>query len=166
MGDEEEGFALLRDQGQPVLLELAPGLRVDRRERLVHQQHRGVDGEGAGKADSLAHAARQLVRVGLLETLEADLADVALRHRLALGAGDAAQLEAEGDVAQHRRPGHQREVLEHEGALWPRDSRSEEHTSELQSLMRTSYAVFCWTKKNNNKTARPEGRTHENKHIK
>src|SRR3546814_991187 len=26
-------------------------------------------------------------------------------------------------------------------------SRSEEHTSELQSLMRTSYAVFCLTKK-------------------
>src|SRR3546814_2218837 len=25
--------------------------------------------------------------------------------------------------------------------------RSEEHTSELQSLMRISYAVFCWTKK-------------------
>src|SRR3546814_4412810 len=26
--------------------------------------------------------------------------------------------------------------------------RSDEHTSELQSLMRTSYAVFCFTKKN------------------
>src|SRR3546814_4689641 len=26
--------------------------------------------------------------------------------------------------------------------------RSEEHTSELQSLMRISYAVFCFTKKN------------------
>src|SRR3546814_10812849 len=26
--------------------------------------------------------------------------------------------------------------------------RSEEHTSELQSLMRLSYAVFCWKKKN------------------
>src|SRR3546814_5428689 len=26
--------------------------------------------------------------------------------------------------------------------------RSEEHTSELQSLMRNSYAVFCLTKKN------------------
>src|SRR3546814_7972460 len=25
--------------------------------------------------------------------------------------------------------------------------RSEEHTSELQSLMRISYAVFCWNKK-------------------
>src|SRR3546814_5798335 len=28
------------------------------------------------------------------------------------------------------------------------DPRSEEHTSELQSLMRTSYAVFCLKKKN------------------
>src|SRR3546814_5333422 len=32
-----------------------------------------------------------------------------------------------------------------------RRSRSEEHTSELQSLMRISYAVFCLKKKNNNK---------------
>src|SRR3546814_5462695 len=30
--------------------------------------------------------------------------------------------------------------------------RSEEHTSELQSLMRISYAVFCLTKKNINIT--------------
>src|SRR3546814_2366110 len=31
------------------------------------------------------------------------------------------------------------------GGIW----RSEEHTSELQSLMRISYAVFCLKKKNN-----------------
>src|SRR3546814_6830163 len=30
--------------------------------------------------------------------------------------------------------------------------RSEEHTSELQSLMRISYAVFCLKKKTKNKT--------------
>src|SRR3546814_7422379 len=43
------------------------------------------------------------------------------------------------------------------GALLPRcyalpaepNSRSEEHTSELQSLMRISYAVFCLKKKKN-----------------
>src|SRR3546814_9675610 len=29
------------------------------------------------------------------------------------------------------------------------DKRSEEHTSELQSLMRNSYAVFCLKKKKN-----------------
>src|SRR3546814_7386935 len=33
---------------------------------------------------------------------------------------------------------------------WVHGSRSEEHTSELQSLMRISYAVFCLKKKNNN----------------
>src|SRR3546814_8922697 len=32
------------------------------------------------------------------------------------------------------------------------DQRSEEHTSELQSLMRISYAVFCLKKKKTNKT--------------
>src|SRR3546814_4447964 len=31
--------------------------------------------------------------------------------------------------------------------LWSWDGRSEEHTSELQSLMRISYAVFCLKKK-------------------
>src|SRR3546814_2505096 len=30
---------------------------------------------------------------------------------------------------------------------WARSNRSEEHTAELQSLMRISYAVFCLTKK-------------------
>src|SRR3546814_6830270 len=32
-------------------------------------------------------------------------------------------------------------------ALGPKCQRSEEHTSELQSLMRISYAVFCLKKK-------------------
>src|SRR3546814_9257545 len=33
------------------------------------------------------------------------------------------------------------------------DSRSEEHTSELQSLMRISYAVFCLKKKKHTRTS-------------
>src|SRR3546814_3940366 len=36
--------------------------------------------------------------------------------------------------------------------VWQRGARSEEHTSELQSLMRISYAVFCLKKK---KTQKP-----------
>src|SRR3546814_5086796 len=35
-----------------------------------------------------------------------------------------------------------------------RSARSEEHTSELQSLMRNSYAVFCLKKKNENQKTR------------
>src|SRR3546814_1498428 len=34
----------------------------------------------------------------------------------------------------------------------PRHPRSEEHTSELQSLMRISYAVFCLKKKKSSDT--------------
>src|SRR3546814_5669276 len=36
----------------------------------------------------------------------------------------------------------------------PTGSRSEEHTSELQSLMRISYAVFCLTKKKKTKKSK------------
>src|SRR3546814_7002017 len=40
--------------------------------------------------------------------------------------------------------------------------RSEEHTSELQSLMRISYAVFCLNKKKNNIHKRPKAtKTHK-----
>src|SRR3546814_5483622 len=39
---------------------------------------------------------------------------------------------------------------EHRTRQAVRNIRSEEHTSELQSLMRISYAVFCLKKKKNN----------------
>src|SRR3546814_6430437 len=38
--------------------------------------------------------------------------------------------------------------------------RSEEHTSELQSLMRISYAVFCLKKKKQNKTLKTNIESH------
>src|SRR3546814_3433680 len=39
--------------------------------------------------------------------------------------------------------------------------RSEEHTSELQSLMRNSYAVFCLTKTHSNKSNSPPNLPHQ-----
>src|SRR3546814_6517129 len=53
----------------------------------------------------------------------------------------------------HAREGHalepasdpQKRLLDHRGCVHA--DRSEEHTSELQSLMRISYAVFCLKKK-------------------
>src|SRR3546814_8428097 len=42
------------------------------------------------------------------------------------------------------------------GTAWPTaGARSEEHTSELQSLMRISYAVFCLKKKTTRRLAPP-----------
>src|SRR3546814_10195777 len=52
-----------------------------------------------------------------------------------------------------RRDSGNRHLARHGGVLFVLNPdlgwRSEEHTSELQSLMRISYAVFCLKKKNN-----------------
>src|SRR3546814_3168584 len=49
-----------------------------------------------------------------------------------------------------------------ETARWPWEAgwRSEEHTSELQSLLRTSYHVFCLNKKNHQPTSSHYCHTH------
>src|SRR3546814_10608833 len=51
--------------------------------------------------------------------------------------------------ASHPRTASQRDCDEQRQLQHSAQLRSEEHTSELQSLMRISYAVFCLTKKNN-----------------
>src|SRR3546814_7605746 len=56
-------------------------------------------------------------------------------------------LRAGGGRRLHRR--HRRAADRSRG---PAPQRSEEHTSELQSLMRISYAVFCLTKKHTKTT--------------
>src|SRR3546814_8998138 len=65
-----------------------------------------------------------------------------LRHRAAwhrVEVGDAFQTKPRGGDKRFRRQPQCRE------------RRSEEHTSELQSLMRISYAVFCLKKKHKDK---------------
>src|SRR3546814_5019758 len=81
-----------------------------------------------------------------------------LRHRLVAEAAQADQLELSGTrpelivAAQLIVPGrlglaHRAQAIgqagRHPDAIFVIAVRSEEHTSELQSLMRTSYAVFC-----------------------
>src|SRR3546814_9038863 len=44
-------------------------------------------------------------------------------------------------------PAHDHLAVDHVGEVAGAEPRSEEHTSELQSLMRISYAVFCLKKK-------------------
>src|SRR3546814_9680166 len=49
-------------------------------------------------------------------------------------------------------------VLYVEASVSKLKQRSEEHTSELQSLMRISYAVFCLKKKKSQETTRLESK--------
>src|SRR3546814_3814472 len=54
---------------------------------------------------------------------------------------------------QYRAEADRLSLLEREAKV---ATRSEEHTSELQSLMRISYAVFCLQKKNKKKNQTPQ----------
>src|SRR3546814_3238277 len=76
-----------------------------------------------GTAGRLAQCGEWLPGIGGRHALEAERGcgiEKAIRER--------ADMEGARDAGEH-------------------DTRSEEHTSELQSLMRISYAVFCWKKK-------------------
>src|SRR3546814_9532327 len=85
---------------------------------------------------------------------DAEIDDVAARRLELLGAGQ----HLEGALGsqprhcrcglQHFRPPDGPRVRKFGCRLGQGGGRSEEHTSELQSLMRISYAVFCLQKKN------------------
>src|SRR3546814_10597612 len=78
------------------------------------------------------------------------------------GAGRRIRLSAQGSAAAADRavPGSARYVAGRERGARQARARSEEHTSELQSLMRISYAVFCLKKKNSIDTERQPTQTH------
>src|SRR3546814_2173195 len=59
-------------------------------------------------------------------------------------------------ILHHQRSAPERRVI---------PSRSEEHTSELQSLMRISYAVFCLKKKTHTLTTYNQLKKLSNKHT-
>src|SRR3546814_7840854 len=102
---------------------------------VLDQEHRDRRHVGADEQDRQEHG---------------DEPEVGLRHLPDVGARDGA-----GDD-QHA--GDRRGLLadgqveSHDQAEVNRIDRSEEHTSELQSLMRISYAVFCLKKKKIKKT--------------
>ena len=74
MGDEDDGLLQLRLKPHELVLDPLAVDRVDGAERLVHQQHRRVGGQGTGHADALLLAARELLGIALAELarVEAD----------------------------------------------------------------------------------------------
>src|SRR3546814_10683975 len=75
----------------------------------------------------------------ILAGINAAADDGAVDYEAEIGAGSGDG--ADGDVAVGGADPHGGRFAERA------DHRSEEHTSELQSLMRITYAVFCLTKK-------------------
>ncbi len=72
MGHVHHGLARFPPHVREQPLHLVAGKRIKRRERLIHQQVRGVIGERPRDGDPLLHAAREMVRIGLREFFELD----------------------------------------------------------------------------------------------
>ena len=112
VGDEDGGEAELTLQSLDLDLHVQAQSFVQRAERLVEQQHGGLDGERAGHGDALLLASGELARKAITELGEAhDLEE--LVHRLPdLRALNAARLQAIRDVVGHRHVREERVALE------------------------------------------------------
>ena len=120
VGHEQHGLARFLPDAQQLDLHEVARLRVERRERLVHEQHVGIGGERARKADALLHAAGQFVRIVTFETRKPDHHDQSLGDLPPRSGRHALEFEAEFDIALHRAPRQQPELLEHHGAVGAR----------------------------------------------
>ena len=99
------------------------GLRIERAERLIHQENVGIERQRARDCGALFHAAGKLRRVAVLKSAQADHIDKRLRAPLALGARHALPLKAVENIGAHRFPREQRKMLKHDTAVrpWRRD---------------------------------------------
>ena len=91
----------------------AAGLRIEPRERLVHQQNLRLADETARERHPAAHAAGKLVRVGVLEAAEPDQIEHRAGAPQPFGRRHGARLERERDVPDRHPPRQQAVVLEH-----------------------------------------------------
>ena len=111
VGDEHDRRAMQLPNAKQLGLHDAPRLRIERAERLVHQQYLWLCRQRAGNANTLAHAAGQLVREFLFEAAKTYDFDKLIRDFHALRRGNAARLQIEGDVGARAHPGKQAVLL-------------------------------------------------------
>jgi hypothetical protein len=116
VGDEQDAPRLGAEQGDRPFLQLRPRDRVQRRERLVQQQHRARGQQRPGERDPLAHAARQLVRARGRELLQAEAVEEFPRAAARFAAANAPQFERKPGIVERRAPGQQQISLRHQCA--------------------------------------------------
>src|SRR3546814_9277177 len=88
------------------------------------------------------------------DVCSSDLLAVVREHRAGANANDRARTERKMIARQDTERGAIVALIDIDAGTTDIFDRSEEHTSELQSLMRISYAVFCLKKKKQNKRDR------------
>ena len=113
MGDEQDGLAGRGVDARKLALQRFARDRVERGERLVHQQDVGLDRERPRQRHPLALTAGQLMGITAGIAGQSDQRERRLRLLPPLVGAEAAVLEAEADIAHDLAPRQQPRVLEH-----------------------------------------------------
>ncbi len=113
VGDEDEGDPGLVLQALQLDLHFLAQLQVQRRQRLVEQQHLGPAGQRAGQGDALLLATGQLVGAALADLRQLHQVEHAAHRGVDLAARAALHLQAEADVLGDAHVREQRITLEH-----------------------------------------------------
>src|SRR5207248_3309149 len=112
VGDEDHRCRRRGPERQELVLHRRPRLHVERRERFVHKQNARTVDQALGEADALAHAARQLMRVAILEAGQPNPGDPLPRPGAGIAARRAVVPGAGRDVLQDGLPGEDGIALE------------------------------------------------------
>src|SRR3546814_2825254 len=121
------------------------------------------------KAKGMAQGLRD--RLGAAWGRQDQAADRGAAERIAEATAQRGERDRDGPEpgsAAERIAGRLDKIGKHDPLERERRRRSEEHTSELQSLMRISYAVFCLKKKKqtqNKETVTPYSHIHSIQHT-
>jgi len=114
MRDIDRAHRTVREQADEVLHQQLAGLRIQRRQRFIHQEDRRLHRQRPRDADALTHSAGQLLGIGRTKFGEAGPAQCIIDHRAALADRQPSMQQREFDIRLHRAPGQQRKILKHE----------------------------------------------------
>src|SRR3954452_6611290 len=116
--EQDRFLRALMDGGQLALQRLAR-LRVQRAERLIHQQNLRVDRQRPRNADALLHAAGELIGTAIARILQAHQIEIASRRFAQHPAAHPLHFQPERHVLKRGEPRQQRRMLEHHAAVVP-----------------------------------------------
>ena len=119
MSHEHDGLSGALPDFQQHRVHASARERIERGERLIHQEDRGLDRERPGNLQALAHAARELRRKLVAVPIKVDHAQIVVDDSRPLRFRHLTHAQAEPDVLLDIEPGKQRRsgVLEEHDAV-------------------------------------------------
>ena len=102
-----------REVTAEIATHVVPRGGIERGQRLVQEEHRGIGGERSGERDPLRLATRQFAAAGVAPSIEPDALQPLAGPATRLLPAQATSAQAEGDVVDGVEMGEQEVVLEH-----------------------------------------------------